>query len=87
FWSKILRCARVAPEVFDRAHSWVEIADFVPGYVTGTLGTSLRRGICPAGHKAMFATAWGGLPSEEFLVKLDPRLAALRSRLYSEATT
>lgn len=87
FWSKILHCARVAPAVFERAHSWVEIADFVPGYVTGTLGRNLKRGICPAGHKAMFAKAWGGLPSEEFLTKLDPRLAALRSRLYDDAVT
>ena len=30
FWSKILHCLRVAPEVFNAAHSWVELADFVP---------------------------------------------------------
>lgn len=84
FWSKILRCARVAPEVFEAAHSWIECADFVPAWATGTLASPVR-GICAAGHKAMYGEAWGGLPSEDFLGELDPRLADLRSRLYEEA--
>jgi hypothetical protein len=48
FWSKILRCLRVAPEVFDAAHSWVELADFVPAALTGTLasGQIHRRRLC-----------------------------------------
>ena len=43
------------------------------------------RGICMAGHKAMYADDWGGLPDEEFLAALDPKLAALRPRLYRKA--
>jgi L-ribulokinase len=35
----------------------------------------------------MFSTEWGGLPDKEFLAKLDPKLADLRDRLYSEAHT
>jgi L-ribulokinase len=35
----------------------------------------------------MYARAWGGLPAKEFLARLDPRLAALRDRLYDEAHT
>ena len=31
WWSKIWRCLKVAPDVFDAAASWVELADFVPG--------------------------------------------------------
>ncbi|MHB8635501.1 MAG: ribulokinase [Fimbriimonadaceae bacterium] len=84
FWSKILRCARAAPEVFAAASSWIELADYVPALITGTLGKPAR-GVCAAGHKAMYARAWGGLPSTEFLSQLAPGLAALRSRLYSEA--
>jgi L-ribulokinase len=84
FWSKILCCARVAPEVFAAADTWIELADYVPALVTGTLA-SPARGICPAGHKAMYAADWGGLPSADFLSRLDPRLGALRTRLYSEA--
>jgi L-ribulokinase len=32
----------------------------------------------------MWLEQWGGLPSEEFLIALDPVLAGLRSRLYTE---
>ncbi|HRI45136.1 MAG TPA: ribulokinase [Fimbriimonadaceae bacterium] len=84
FWAKILRCARVAPEVFEAAHSWIECADFVPAWATGTLASPVR-GICAAGHKAMYGDGWGGLPSADFLAALDPRLATLRGRLYEEA--
>lgn len=84
FWSKILHCARTQSDVFGAAHSWIEIADFVPAYLTGTL-KSPKRSICAAGHKAMFSDDWGGLPSKEFLASLDPRLADLRDRLYDEA--
>ena len=30
FFSKILKCLRAAPEVFNAAHSWIELSDFVP---------------------------------------------------------
>ena len=36
FWSKILKCMRIAPEVFRAAHSWVELADYVPAALTAT---------------------------------------------------
>lgn len=86
FWSKILRCARTKPEVFEAAYSWVELADFVPAYITGTTTPSkITRSICAAGHKAMFSSEWGGLPSKVFLAALDPRLASLRDRLYEAA--
>lgn len=86
FWSKIWHCQRVAPEVFREAYSWVELADFVPATITGNLAPSkVVRGICAAGHKAMFADAWGGLPERRFLADLSPQLAELRARLYEKA--
>ncbi|USN99469.1 MAG: ribulokinase [Phycisphaeraceae bacterium] len=86
FWSKILRCRRVAPKVFKAAKSWVELADFVPAWITGNAAPDrIVRGVCAAGHKAMFNLHWGGLPSEEFLAALHPDLAKLRSRLYDAA--
>jgi L-ribulokinase len=64
----------------------VELADYVPAVLTGvTSARDVRRGVCAAGHKAMYAEAWGGLPSPEFLSRLDPKLAALRPRLYDKA--
>jgi len=86
FWSKLLRCKRVAPEVFAAAHSWVEMADWIPGYACGNLKPDqIVRCICAAGHKAMFHDDWGGLPSKAFLAALDPDLADLRDRLYDTA--
>ena len=88
FWSKILRCKRVAPDVFAAAHSWVEMQDYIPGWLVGKSNPAeVPRGICAAGHKAMFHTEWGGLPSKEFLSQLDPDLAGLRDRLYDTTMT
>jgi len=86
FWSKIWRCLKVAPEVFEAAASWVELADYIPAVLTGANSPSaVPRCVCAAGHKAMYSPCWGGLPSKEFLAHLDPRLAELRDRLYTEA--
>ncbi|MDI1314359.1 ribulokinase [Prosthecobacter sp.] len=88
WWSKILRLRRVDAQVFSAAFSFVEHCDWIPAVLTGnTNPRTLKRGVCSAGHKAMFSTEWGGLPDKEFLAKLDPSLADLRDRLYSEAHT
>jgi L-ribulokinase len=85
-WSKVWRCLRVAPEVFDAAESWVELADYVPAVLGGLDDPrKILRGVCPAGHKAMYSPAWGGLPAKDFLARLDPKLAALRDRMYDTA--
>jgi L-ribulokinase len=82
FWSKLLHCLRTAPQVFNAAHSWVELSDFVPASLTGTEHPDkFIAGVCAAGHKAMWNAKWGGYPDEAFLAKLDPKLAQLRSRL------
>jgi L-ribulokinase len=82
FFSKVLHCLRTAPEVFNAAYSWIELSDFVPADLTGTLAPDkFIAGVCAAGHKAMYNAKWGGYPDEQFLGKLDPKLAALRSRL------
>ena len=82
FFSKILKCLRAAPEVFNAAYSWIELSDFVPAALTDTLHPDkFIAGICAAGHKAMYNAAWGGYPDKQFLSKLDPKLGALRDRL------
>ena len=86
FWAKIWRCARVAPEVFEQAHTWVEVADWVPAVLTGHEDPrAMKRGICAAGHKAMFHPDWGGYPDAEFLASLDPSLATVRETLPDRA--
>ena len=82
FWSKILHCLRTSPKVFNAAHSWVELADYVPAALTGTEAPArLTAGICAAGHKAMYNKNWGGYPDKEFLSQLGPKLGELRDRL------
>ena len=86
YWSKILHCKRTSPKIFNAAYAWVELADFVPAFITGhTNPSTLSRGICAAGHKAMYSESWGGLPSESFLKSLDPALVPLRRRYAQRA--
>ncbi|HEY0946360.1 MAG TPA: ribulokinase [Opitutaceae bacterium] len=86
WWSKIWHCLNVAPTIFDAAYSWVELADWVPSVLAGISDpTQIRRGVCMAGHKALYADDWGGLPDKEFLSLLSPKLADLRDRLYDKA--
>lgn len=88
FWAKILRTLRVDEEVREAAYSWVELCDWVPYALTGETNLdNMKRSRCAAGHKAMWHQEWGGLPEEDFLIRLDPLLAGLRDRLYEDTYT
>ncbi len=88
WWSKILHCKHIAPDVFEAAASWIEICDWIPAVLTGAMKPQqVKRSVCAAGHKAMFHPAWNGLPDIEFLEKLSSGLGALRSRLFDKAYT
>ena len=86
FWAKLWHCLNVAPETFGAAFSWVELADWIPSVLADVVDPRLvKRGVCAAGHKALYSDDWGGLPDKEFLTALDPGLAELRDRLYQKA--
>ena len=86
FWAKLWHCLNVAPETFNSAFSWVELADWAPSVLAGVADPRLvKRGVCAAGHKALYSDDWTGLPDKEFLAALDSRLADLRDRLYEKA--
>ncbi len=88
FWAKILHTLRTNKKVQAAAWSWVEHCDWMPALLTGnTDPLTLKRSRCAAGHKAMWHEEFGGLPSEEFLTRLDPMLKDLRKRLYSVTYT
>lgn len=88
FWSKVLHVLREDRSVRDAAFSWVEHCDWIPALLTGdTDPTGLKRSRCAAGHKAMWHDQFDGLPSEDFLVKLDPLLAGMKERLFKETHT
>ena len=86
FWSKLLHCQLENPDIFNSAHSFVEICDWIPAILTGdTNPDNIKRSICAAGHKAMYNNKWGGLPDEEFLRSISPSLGKLRKKLAAKA--
>ncbi|HEX2976370.1 MAG TPA: ribulokinase [Bacteroidales bacterium] len=88
FWAKVLHVIRNNSNVKNAAFSWVEHCDWIPSLLTGnTDPLNIKRSRCAAGHKAMWHEAFGGLPEENFLIKLDPVLKGLKERLYSETYT
>lgn len=88
FWAKILHVMRANERVRKSTFSWVEHCDWIPALLTGnTDPLTLKRSRCAAGHKAMWHNDFNGLPDESFLVRLDPILAGLRERLFSETFT
>ena len=83
FWSKILHVLRCEKAVFDAAYAWIELCDFIPAVLAGINHyDEVCCSSCAAGHKAMYAEEWGGLPADSFLEKLDPQLVTLKKRLY-----
>ena len=88
FWSKILHVTRKDEAIASAAYSWMEHCDWIPAVLTGSNDVSkVMRSRCAAGHKALWHESWGGLPSKEYLQKLDSRLADLRDRLFQETYT
>jgi L-ribulokinase len=85
FWAKAMHILREDPEVAAKAYSIVEYCEWLPAVLTGVrTAKDIVRSRCAEGHKAMWSERWGGLPPEEFLVKLDPKLAGFRARLFTE---
>jgi len=85
FWAKVLHILRNNAQIRNSAYSWIEHCDWIPAILTGnTEPEKIFRSRCAAGHKAMWHKDFGGLPSEDFLTKLDPLLKGLRSKLFSE---
>lgn len=75
FWAKLLRTLRVDEKVRKNCHSWVEHCDWIPFLLTGgNKVKNIKRGICSAGHKSLWADEYGGFPPAEFFISLDPLL-------------
>lgn len=88
FFSKILHTIKKNKKIRKAAYSWVELADWIPAMLTGVKRPEdIKRSRCAAGHKAMWHASWGGLPSEEFLAKVDPLFKGLKKRLYTDTYT
>ena len=88
FWAKLLHIIRVDEQVRKACYSWVEHCDWIPFVLTGGNDASkIKRSRCAAGHKALWAEEFGGLPPDEFFSTLDPLLAGFASRLFRDTYT
>jgi L-ribulokinase len=47
----------------------------------------MKRGVCSAGHKILWAKEWAGLPPNEFFASLDPLLDGFTNRLFKKTYT
>lgn len=88
FWAKLLHILREDEEVRKGCYSWVEHCDWIPFLLTGGKHISeMKRGVCAAGHKSLWAEEFGGLPPDEFFTALDPVLKGFTARLFNKTYT
>src|ERR1700723_4708923 len=87
-FSKLLHWLRHNPDKRTEFASAFEHCDMVAATLCGvTDPRKAKRSICAMGHKWLWHADLGGLPAEEFLVKLDPLLAGGRAKLAGEYET
>lgn len=73
FWAKFLHMARTDKQVKNACYTWVEHCDWVPFLLTGEdKAEYIKRSRCAAGHKALWAEEFGGLPDKQFFEEIDP---------------
>ena len=87
-WAKMLHSLRVAPELRERAYSWMEHCDWVSALLSGdATPEKIARSRCAAGHKAMWHAEWGGMPELAFWQEIDPLLDIFEGHLFTETYT
>lgn len=88
FWAKLLHVLRDDKPVRDSMYSWVEHCDWIPFLLTGGKDIhQMKRSVCAAGHKALWAEEFGGLPPNDFFASLDPLLVGITEKLFTETFT
>jgi L-ribulokinase len=87
-FSKLLHWLRHNPEKRAQFVSAFEHCDMAAATLCGiTDPRNVKRSVCAMGHKWLWNPDLGGLPSEEFLVKVDPLFAGVREKLQGEYVT
>ncbi len=87
-FSKLLHWLRHNPAKRAEFASAFEHCDMVAATLCGiTDPGKVKRSVCAMGHKWLWNPALGGLPSEEFLVKVDPLFKGVREKLQGEYAT
>jgi L-ribulokinase len=87
-FAKLLHWLRHNPAKREQFASAFEHCDMVAATLCGIANPAqVKRSVCAMGHKWMWNRALGGLPPENFLVKVDPLLAGVRAKLDGEYAT
>src|SRR5947207_12102555 len=87
-FSKLLHWLRHNPGKRPEFVSAFEHCDMVAATLCGiTDAKQVKRSICAMGHKWLWNAKLGGLPPEEFLIKVDPLLTGVREKLDGEYRT
>ncbi|MGA8272260.1 MAG: ribulokinase [Candidatus Sulfotelmatobacter sp.] len=87
-FSKLLHWLRHNPDKRAQFVSAFEHCDMVAATLCGiTDPKKVKRSICAMGHKWLWNAQLGGLPPEDFLVKVDPLLKGVRDKLDGDYET
>ncbi|MBS1597864.1 MAG: ribulokinase [Bacteroidetes bacterium] len=88
FWAKLLHILKEDKAVQQHCYSWVEHCDWIPFLLTGGNDIAkMKRSVCSAGHKALWAEEFGGLPPDHFFSSLDPLLKGFTEKLFIKTYT
>jgi L-ribulokinase len=88
FWAKLLRVLREDEQVRNACYSWVEHCDWIPFLLSGGNDVhAMKRGVCSAGHKSLWAKEFGGLPPDDFFTSWDSLLKGVTKKLFSDTYT
>ncbi len=88
FWAKLLHILKTDEAIKTNIHSWVEHCDWIPYLLTGGNNVKeIKRGVCSAGHKALWAAEFEGLPPNDFFKTLDPILNGFVDKLFTTTYT
>ncbi|MGB7439409.1 MAG: ribulokinase [Candidatus Acidiferrum sp.] len=87
-FSKLLHWLRHNPDKRSQFVAAFEHCDMAAATLSGiTDARCAKRSVCAMGHKWLWNAQLGGLPPEEFLVKVDPLFAGVRQKLQGEYVT
>ena len=87
-FAKLLYWLRNNPDKREKFATALEHCDMVAATLIGiTDPAKAPRSVCAMGHKWMWNPKWGGLPSQEFLSKLDPVFDGVREKLGGDYRT
>ena len=83
FWAKLLHILKTDEKIRSNIASFVEHCDWIPFVLTGGKSLkNLKRGICAAGHKALWSESFDGYPPNEFFKDIDPLLDGFTEKLH-----